>query len=130
VATPLRIKRLEQQVHGLIANVLARGVSDPRLGLVTITRVSMSKDLETCDVYWSTLDEGAARKRTEGALDSARGFIQREVAGALDLRTAPRLKFRFDKAFEASTRVQKLIGDAREKDEARRKDRPPGEEPA
>ena len=120
MAAPLRIKRLEQQIQEKVATVLLRDLSDPRMGLVTITRVALSKDLETCDVYWSTLDEGKKRDLTERALDSARGFVQRAVAGTLALRSAPRLRFVFDKAFAAATRVQELIGKARAEDEARR----------
>ena len=129
MAGALRIKRLEQRVMALIDEVLRRRISDPRLGLVTITRVAFSKDLETCEIFWSTLDDGAKRTQTAGALESARGFVQREVAAGLALRTAPRLKFTFDKGFEASTRVQDLIARARAEDEARRKT-PPPEEPA
>jgi ribosome-binding factor A len=120
VAAPLRIKRLEQQIHAKVDSVVRRDLSDPRLGAVTITRVALSKDLETCDVYWSTLDEGPKRTKTEKALESARGFVQREVAAVMALRSAPRLAFHFDKGFAAAARVQDLIGKARAEDEARR----------
>jgi ribosome-binding factor A len=120
VAAPLRIKRLEQQILAKVDSVVRRDLSDPRLGLVTITRVSLTKDLETCDVYWSTLDEDRKRTLSEKALESARGFIQREVAAVMELRVAPRLSFHFDKGFAAAARVQDLIGKARAEDEARR----------
>jgi ribosome-binding factor A len=120
VATPLRIKRLEQQIHGKVDSVIRRDLSDPRIGLVTITKIALSRDLETCDVFWSTLDEGAKRTQTEKALDSARGYVQREVAAVMELRVAPKLRFVFDKGFAAATRVQDLIGKARAEDDARR----------
>jgi ribosome-binding factor A len=120
VAAPLRIKRLEQQILAKVDSVVRRDLSDPRLGIVTITRVALSKDLETCDVYWSSLDEGPKLTRTEKALESARGFVQREVAAVMELRVAPRISFHFDKGFAAATRVQDLIGKARAEDEARR----------
>jgi len=128
VAAPLRIKRLEQQVHAKVDSVLRRDISDPRLGLVTITRVVLSRDLETCRVYWSTLEEGPPRTRTEKALESARGYVQREVAATLALRSAPKLSFFFDEGFGKATHVQDLIGKARAEDEARKaKAKPPDE---
>jgi ribosome-binding factor A len=128
VAAPLRIKRLEQQILAKVDSVLRRDLSDPRIGLVTITRVQLSRDLGSCDVFWSTLDEGAKRVRTEKALESARGYVQRAVAQEIELRSAPQLKFVFDKAFEGATRVQSLIGKARAEDEKRRANAPPPEE--
>lgn len=130
MAAPLRIKRLEQQVCAKVDSVLRRSLSDPRLGFVTITGAKLSKDLETCDVLWSTLDEGQKRALTGRALESARGFVQREVAKELAIRTAPRLRFVFDKGFAEAARVQQLIGKARAEDEARKaKSAPPPEGP-
>jgi len=131
MATPLRIERLERQIVAKVDEVLRREISDPRLGLVTITRARLSRDLERCEVMWSTLDEGPKRNLTEKALDSARGYVQREVAKTLALRHAPHLEFRFDRAFEADARLQSLIGKARAEDEARHKAPPEagGEQP-
>jgi ribosome-binding factor A len=128
MAAPLRIQRLEQQVLAIVDGVLRREISDPRLGLVTITRAKLSRDLGRCEVYWSTLDEGRRRVLTGKALESARGFVQRELAKTLALRSAPHLEFVFDKAFEADARVQGLIGKAVADDEARRKAASPGED--
>lgn len=128
MAAPLRIKRLEQQVCAKVDAVVRGELSDPRLGLVTITGAKMSRDLETCDVLWSTLDEGTKRTLTTKALESARGYVQREVAKTLALRSAPRLRFVFDEGFAASSRVQALIGKALAEDEARRKKAAPPEE--
>jgi ribosome-binding factor A len=128
VAGSLRIKRLEQQVLALVDHVVRRRLSDPRIGSLTITRAELSKDLETCEVFWCMLEGGPRRTQTEKALESARGFIQREVAAALALRVAPKLRFHWDKGFEAASRVQELIGRARAEDEARRKEPPPVED--
>jgi ribosome-binding factor A len=128
MAAPLRIQRLEQRIVAKVGEVLRREISDPRLGLVTITRARLTKSLETCDVFWSTLDEGPRRVRTEKALQSARGYVQREVAAELQLRSAPRLTFVFDKAFESASRVQGLITKAAE--ETRRRAAPSEDQPA
>jgi ribosome-binding factor A len=120
VAAPLRIKRLEHQICAKVDSVLRQEISDPRLGFVTITGATLSRDLETCDIRWSTLDDAKKRVLSEKALESARGYVQRAVAVALELRTAPHLRFHFDEGFAAAMRVQDLIGKARAEDEARR----------
>jgi ribosome-binding factor A len=118
------IERLQELIRAKVATMLIRDVSDPRLGMVTVSKVRLSADLERCVVFWSTLDEGAKRKLTEQALTSARGFVQREVAGMLHTRKAPHLVFEFDPSIEGAARISGLIDQAAKDDAERRALRP------
>lgn len=122
------LKRLEEIIFRKVATVVQRDLADPRLGFVTITHVKLARDFESCRVWWSCLEEGGARTATAAALEAARPFIQREVAGTLRLRKAPVLFLEFDEAIEGIDRMTRLIRDARAEDAEREAAR--GETPA
>lgn len=105
----IRIARLQNQIRGKIAMILARDMADPRMGLVTITRVKLAGDMSKAEIFWSCLEEGGARTRVTAALTSARGFIQREVARDLKTRAAPHLEFIFDPSIEGAIRMSALL---------------------
>lgn len=117
------LERLQELIRAKVAMILLRDVADPRLGMVTVTKVRLTPDLEECVVSWSTLDEGKRRALTEKALASARGYIQRETASMLRTRKAPRLEFRFDPTLEATSRLSSLIDKTAREDAERRRAR-------
>ena len=124
-----RIARLAELIKERVAEILNHEMADPRLGFVTVTRVELDRELTTCKVYWSCLGKDTARSLNEHALNHARGFIQREMAGILSTRSVPELRFVFDESIAGSIRLQNLIdkvnAEARE-----REARGTGHEPA
>lgn len=112
----VRIQRLSNLIKARVATLLIRDAKDPRLSLVTITKVDLAKDLTSCKVFWSSLSEGGKRSATEHALEDATPFLQREVARILDTRITPRLFFAFDPTLEGMERVSTLINQARNED--------------
>ncbi|MCA9320274.1 MAG: 30S ribosome-binding factor RbfA [Planctomycetes bacterium] len=106
-----KIERLQQVIKFKVAQVIMRDLADPRLGLTTVTKVKLAKDLSHCTIYYSVLGEDAEKSRTAHALADARGFVQREVAGCLRTRTTPHIDFKFDESIEGSARVSALIRD-------------------
>jgi ribosome-binding factor A len=127
------IERLQELIRAKVAMMLLRDLADPRLGMVTVTKVRLSRDLEHCVVSWSTLDEGRKRALTEQALTSSRGYVQREVAGMLKTRKSPRLEFQFDPSIEGAARITDLVDRATQEDATRRRpdsDAPPPAPPS
>jgi ribosome-binding factor A len=120
-----RLARLQEQIKARIAEILMRDMADPKLGLVTITRVELDAEFTTCKVFWSALGDEKARARTNGVLQRARGFVQREVGKDLHTRTVPRLEFIFDQRIEGAMRMQTLLDDVRREREEREKNAPP-----
>ena len=108
----VKIQRLQQIIKEKVARVLMRDVSDPRIGIVTITKVKLATDLSECAIYYSVLGDDGARSRCQHALNDARGFVQREVAGALRTRTTPHVVFAFDPSIEGSVRISRMIDEA------------------
>jgi len=101
------------RVGGLIQHVLAellqKEISDPRLAQTTITSVKVSRDLRIAKVYFATTGkEGASQAAMEG-FDRARGFVKRELAQRLGLRYMPELKFFYDDTIDRGARIEQLI---------------------
>jgi ribosome-binding factor A len=124
-----RLDRLGDQIRSETSDILAREVHDPGVGFVTITKVSLTADLQIARVYYTTLAAGAARQETARALDRAKPFVRRQLAGRLGLRRMPEIEFRFDQTIEHQARIEQLIHDIHEQDAARQPDSQAGEAP-
>jgi ribosome-binding factor A len=114
-----RLARLQEQIKARLAEVLLREVADPKLGMVTITRVELDAEFTQCVVYWSALGDEKAQRQSEAALRRARGFCQREVGKALHTRTVPRFEFRFDRGIQGAITMNELLADLRRERAAR-----------
>lgn len=123
-----RLQRLESTIKAKVATALARDMSDPRLGLVTVTRVKLDRELTLCKVYWSVLGGEKERKVNERVLEHATGWMRREVASVLQTRTVPRVEFVFDESIIGAMRVETLIKTLRAEREARGETLEPGDE--
>lgn len=124
-----RLARLQEQIKQRLAEVLQREIADPKLGLVTITRIELDSEFTVCKAYWSvlaptSLGEEKARRDSAMVLDRARGFCQREVGKALHTRTIPRLEFVHDQGIAGAIRINQLLKDLNHGD------RPAGDGPA
>ena len=121
-------KRPERVAHLLqqrLAELFARGLKDPRVGLVTITGVKMSPDLREAWVYWTVHGETEVRKETAKGLSAARGYLRHELS-TLALRVLPELHFTYDEAIDRGDRIERLLREVHEADEQRSTDAPDG----
>jgi ribosome-binding factor A len=101
------------RVGGLIKQVLAellnKNISDPRLTGTTITDVEVSRDLRLAKIYFSTSGgKQAAQEALEG-FERARGFVKRELAQRMTLRYMPDLQFYYDASLEYGAHIDKLL---------------------
>jgi ribosome-binding factor A len=117
-----RADRVGDVIKREISEMLIRGIKDPRIGLVTITKVTISDDLRAAKVHFSVMGGEADRERTRRGLISATGFIKREVGKRLHLRYVPEITFEFDPSIEYADRINRLIRELHEKEEAREGD--------
>jgi len=111
-----RTDRIAEQIKRELAQIIRDKVKDPRVGMVSIMDVEVTKDLKLAKVFFDTLQEDAA-KEAETGLNSAAGFLRRELARNLSLRTTPELKFFYDdtevKADALSILIDKAINSDR-----------------
>ena len=119
MATHSRPDRVGQLLQQKLAQVFARGLKDPRIGLVTITGVKMSPDLREARVYWTVHGDLDVRKHTAKGLDNARGYLRHEIGLELKLRLTPDLHFAYDEAIDRGERIEQLIRQVHDEDKGR-----------
>ena len=96
-----------------VADILQNDLKDPRLGLVTCTRVDLTNDLRHAKIYVSVLGEEKEKDSSMQALESATGYVRRQLARRLGLRVSPEIVFVFDPSVEYSIRLERLIEDTK-----------------
>jgi len=106
---PQRMRRVDESVRQVLADVLAGDLADPRIGFVTVTDVKTSPDMRTARVFVSVLGDDAAREASLAGLRSAHGLLQRRVAAELHLRRTPTLEFHYDPTTDRALRVDALL---------------------
>ncbi|MFP3870974.1 MAG: 30S ribosome-binding factor RbfA [Syntrophobacteria bacterium] len=104
-----RADRVGDLVLRELAEVLLRKVKDPRLAGVTLTEVEVSTDLRQARVFYSVLGGDEARAAAASGLDSARGFLKRQLGRTLELKHMPELVFFFDASLEHGSRMERLL---------------------
>lgn len=122
MSTHNRPERVGQMVQQLLGEIFARGMRDPRIGLVTITGVKMSPDLREARVFWTVHGDPEQREHTAKGLEKAKGFLRREIGAELKLRLTPNLHFVYDVAIDRGERIEKLIKQVHDEDAEREGD--------
>ncbi len=100
-----------------ISEILMRSIKDPRIGFVTITRVSVTDDCRLARVYFSIMGTDEERKQSLNGLDSAKGFIRKELGSRIRLRYTPELIFLFDPSIEYAIHIEEVIQQIRSEKE-------------
>jgi len=108
-----RTARVADQIRGEIAAMLAREVHDPGIGFVTLTRVTVTPDLQQARVYYTALGDDKARQNTERALGRAAPFLRRQIGSRLRLKRAPELEFVYDESIAGQDRIEQLLNEIR-----------------
>ena len=100
---------------------IIREVKDPRVSpFASVTEVFVSPDLKTCKAYISVLGGDKEREDTLKGLNSAKGFIRRELARIVNLRNTPELEFIMDGSIEYGVDMSKKIDDVMKHDDESR----------
>lgn len=106
-----RTERIAEQLKGEIARILRENATDPRIGLISVTRVDVAPDLSHALVFWSALqtEDETGIARIEDGLASAAAFLRRRLAGSLQLKRTPELRFRHDPSLVLGTRTLSVL---------------------
>ena len=128
-----RGRRVADHIQKELAVLIQQEVKDPRLGLVTINEVKVSRDLGFADVYFTSfssdtfrtndsLDEDAETEERNNispaeVLENAAGFLRSRLAKSLSTRTTPKLRFHYDHTIEQGAKMTQAIKKAIEGDE-------------
>lgn len=106
--------RVADFVRDELSNIMQREMRDPRIGMVSINEVKVSKDLSFADVYISSLDaaEQADQQSLIKVLNKAAGFFRSTLAQRHSMRTTPKPRFHYDEVAERAPRLDALISKA------------------
>jgi len=127
VSTHSRPERVAQMVQQCLGELFARGIRDPRVGLVTITGAKISPDLRQARVYWTVHGGEAHMKSTAEGLEAAKAYLRREVGKQLGMRVVPDLSFTYDEAIDRGDRIDQLLREAKASDSRLAAEAPPRE---
>ena len=104
-----RATRVGDQILRFIAGLLVEKIRDPRVGRVTLTGIDLSNDLKNARIYFSVLGAEAEVKEALAGLESAKGFIKRELGKGSQLRYIPDIIFSHDPTLETGDRIEQLF---------------------
>ncbi len=116
-----RLERLADQIMRDLAVLIRQELKDPRLGMVTISAVKLSRDLGYADVYVTVLgqDLAVADRVSVDVLQGAAGLLRAALGRGLRTRVVPRLRFHYDEVLLRAQRLSSLISQAVAEDAAR-----------
>ena len=103
-----RSERVADQIQREVAEIIARELEDPRIGRVTVSGSSLSRDLSNATLYITLPADGDVQRALEG-LNRASGFVRRRLGQRVRMRYVPRLRFAHDETLDRATRVGELI---------------------
>jgi len=107
-----RSQRVGDQIQRHMAELIQMELGDPRVGMVTITAVEVSKEFERARVFFTVLGDAAQVEETTKVLNNAAGYLRSALAKRLKLRSTPQLKFVYDSSMERGNRLTDLIKSA------------------
>lgn len=117
----IRTERIGEQIRESLSRLLRDDISDPRVGMLSLTRVEAAPDLSTAVVHWSPLGGQGEEvvDRAAAGLASAAAFLRRRLAAELTLRRTPELIFRHDPSIEQGAGMLSLLNDLEREREAK-----------
>ena len=109
-----RTQRIGDRIREELSEMLLMEVSDPRLQGISVTDVEVDRELAYASVYISALEGEQRWQEILDGLEHAQGFLRHELSQRIDLRSFPRLRFRWDPTLERAEKIERLIASIHE----------------
>jgi ribosome-binding factor A len=111
MANSRRVERVASLIKREVSQMLMVGIKDDRVGagMVSITDVDVSGDLQHAKIFVSIYGTDEARAETMAGLKAATGFVRSELGQRIRLHRTPEILFKEDRSVERGTRVLSLI---------------------
>lgn len=103
------MQRLAEALRDEIGAILEGELADPRVGLATVSEVQLAPDGRSARVFVAVAGDEKQAQDTMAGIESAKGFIRRELAECLQLRHAPELHFVLDQSEQYGARIDQLL---------------------
>ena len=108
---PYKLQRQSAAIRKVLADLVATEVKDPRVGFVSIGRVTLNRDQTVAEVLFSVLGSDVERRDTLAGLKKARGFLQAKLSDSLRLRHTPDLRFIYDDSMDRGMNVDNILAE-------------------
>lgn len=107
-----RINRISEEVRRVISGIIQNDIKDPRISPITsVSHVEVTRDLSFAKIFISILGNEEEKQSTIEGLESAKGYIKKELGREVKLRAMPELIFILDDSIERSMEMTKLINE-------------------
>jgi ribosome-binding factor A len=104
-----RSDKVSEEIHKIVSELLIKGLKDPRVGFATITGVKLTADLRQATIFFTVIGSDQEKQDTGAGLNSARGFIRKEIGQALKMRFVPEIQFRYDTSVEYGQHIESIL---------------------
>jgi ribosome-binding factor A len=112
-----RQSRINEEVRRVISEIMMSELKDPRISrLCSVVAAEVTPDLKFAKVFISILGSDEEKKNTLAGLNSAAGYIRKEVGSRIDLRNNPEIHFELDKSIEHGARIMDILSEIHKKD--------------
>jgi ribosome-binding factor A len=105
----IRQQRTADQIQTILSEMMVRDMRDPRLQGLTITDVRIDRELQYADVYINALGDDSREAEIMEGLERATGFLRKELASRMSLRTVPQLHFHWDATLAHAERISQVL---------------------
>lgn len=116
---PYKTNRLSAAIQRTLSDLISSRVKDPRVGMVAISQVELNRDHSQARVYVTVTGDETERAKSLAGLDKAAGFLQRQMARTLRMRTVPALRFEYDDSLDRGFGLEQVLRDLADRGEFR-----------
>ena len=106
---PQRLARVAELIKRQISSIIQQDLQDPRLGFTTVTKVTITRDLKQADIWVSVMGDNTAQITSVAILTRAQKYIRELLAGRIELRYMPALRFHLDASIEHSSHIAEIL---------------------
>jgi len=105
-----RNERVGEEIKKNVSEIINNDLKDPRIeGLISVTKVSLTKNLRHAKIYLSIFGDDLAKQRAFEAIKNAEGFIRRELAARIRLKFIPEISLKLDDSIQYGIKITKLL---------------------
>jgi len=117
VVSKTRAQRIAERIREELSEILLQQISDPRLVGISITDVEIDRELAYASVFVSALEGSSRSGEILEGLEHAQGYLRHELSQRIDLRSFPRLRFKWDATYERAESIERLIATLHQEDQ-------------
>lgn len=104
-----RVERIEKIIFRSLQDILLNEAHNELLSFVSITKVSLNKDMSVAMVWYTVFGSDGEVEATSKALENAKGYLRSEIAHRLDIRKTPELRFKYDNSMSYGNHIEEIL---------------------